>query len=148
MSNSRNLVGTQRRAKVVVAKLGLDTHWRGAIIVAYMLRRAGMDVVYLGNAMPQQIIDAAVEEGADLVGVSSLGGAHLSLGLELIRLARASNLVSSAVFVMGGVIPPEDERVLRENGYDALFGPGTSEEAIVRTINEKLAEKKGQSSPS
>ena len=131
----------QRKPKVVVAKLGLDTHWRGAIVVAYMLRRAGMDVVYLGNAMPEQIISAAVEEGADMVGVSSLGGAHLSLGRDLMALARAHDLTGSTVFIMGGVIPPSDEKALMEDGYDALFGPGTTEEAIVQTIRRKLAEK-------
>ncbi len=130
-----------RRVKVLIAKLGLDTHWRGAIVVAYMLRNAGMDVIYLGNAMPDDIIEAAIDEDPDVIGVSSLGGAHISLGKEVIELAKRMGIYESKVFVIGGVIPPEDEKKLIELGYDAVFGPGATEKEILTVINQKLREK-------
>jgi methylmalonyl-CoA mutase C-terminal domain/subunit len=137
MTSGKNV----RRVKVLIAKLGLDTHWRGAIVVAYMLRNAGMDVIYLGNAMPDDIIDAAIDEDPDVIGVSSLGGAHISLGKEVIELAKRMGIYESKVFVIGGVIPPEDEKKLIELGYDAVFGPGATEKEILTVINQKLREK-------
>jgi len=137
MTSSKNV----RRVKVLIAKLGLDTHWRGAIVVAYMLRNAGMDVIYLGNAMPDDIIEAAIDEDPDVIGVSSLGGAHISLGKEVIELAKRMGIYESKVFVIGGVIPPEDEKKLIELGYDAVFGPGATEKEILTVINQKLREK-------
>jgi methylmalonyl-CoA mutase C-terminal domain/subunit len=130
-----------RRVKVLIAKLGLDTHWRGAIVVAYMLRNAGMDVIYLSNAMPDDIIEAAIDEDPDVIGVSSLGGAHISLGKEVIELAKRMGIYESKVFVIGGVIPPEDEKKLIELGYDAVFGPGATEKEMLTVINQKLREK-------
>jgi methylmalonyl-CoA mutase C-terminal domain/subunit len=137
MTSGKNV----RRVKVLIAKLGLDTHWRGAIVVAYMLRNAGMDVIYLGNAMPDDIIEAAIDEDPDVIGVSSLGGAHISLGKEVIELAKRMGIYESKVFVIGGVIPPEDEKKLIELGYDAVFGPGATEKEILTVINQKLREK-------
>ena len=75
----------KRRIKVLLAKLGLDVHNRGVITVAKQLRNGGMEVVYIGNALPKEIIRSALEEDADVVGVSSLGGAHLSLGMPLLN---------------------------------------------------------------
>jgi methylmalonyl-CoA mutase C-terminal domain/subunit len=137
MTSGKNV----RRVKVLIAKLGLDTHWRGAIVVAYMLRNAGMDVIYLGNAMPDDIIEAAIDEDPDVIGVSSLGGAHISLGKEVIELAKRMGIYEGKVFVIGGVIPPEDEKKLIELGYDAVFGPGATEKEILTVINQKLREK-------
>jgi methylmalonyl-CoA mutase C-terminal domain/subunit len=137
MTSGKNV----RRVKVLIAKLGLDTHWRGAIVVAYMLRNAGMDVIYLSNAMPDDIIEAAIDEDPDVIGVSSLGGAHISLGKEVIELAKRMGIYESKVFVIGGVIPPEDEKKLIELGYDAVFGPGATEKEILTVINQKLREK-------
>ncbi len=137
MTSGKNV----RRVKVLIAKLGLDTHWRGAIVVAYMLRNAGMDVIYLGNAMPDDIIEAAIDEDPDVIGVSSLGGAHISLGKEVIELAKRMGIYESKVFVIGGVIPPEDEKKLIELGYDAVFGPGATEKEMLTVINQKLREK-------
>lgn len=130
-----------RRVKALIAKLGLDTHWRGAIVVAYMLRNAGMDVIYLGNSMPEEIVEAAIDEDPDIVGISSLGGAHITLGREVIDLAKRAGIYESRVFVIGGVIPPEDEKKLLELGYDAVFGPGATEKDILATIDRKLREK-------
>ncbi len=82
----------KRSIKVLLSKLGLDVHSRGVFIVAKQLRDAGMEVIYIGNSMPEQIVKAAVQEDADVIGVSSLGGAHLQLGRELISEAEKEGL--------------------------------------------------------
>lgn len=130
-----------RRVKVLIAKLGLDPHWRGALVVAYMLRNAGMDVIYIGNAMPDEIVKTIIDEDPDVVGISSLGGAHISLGREVIEEAKRKGVYEGRVFIMGGVIPPRDEKKLIELGYDAVFGPGATEKEILAVINQKLKEK-------
>ncbi|MEW6335452.1 MAG: cobalamin B12-binding domain-containing protein [Thermodesulfobacteriota bacterium] len=130
-----------RKIKVLLAKLGLDVHNRGIIIVAKALGDAGMEIVYIGNSLPGQIIRTAIEEDVDVVGVSSLGGAHLTLGEPLIDVARQERLTGSTVFVIGGVFPPDDTRRLEAIGYDAVFTPGATRSQIVRTIEDKVAEK-------
>jgi len=132
-----------RRIKALIAKLGLDTHWRGAVIVAYMLKKAGMDVIYLGNAMPQDIISTAVDEDVDIVGLSSLGGAHISLGRDVIELAKKYGILENTVFVIGGVIPPGDVEVLLKIGYDAVFLPGARESEILSKLIELVKKKRG-----
>ena len=124
------------RLKVLLAKLGLDVHNRGIITVAKALSNAGMEVVYLGNAMPREIVAAAVEEGADVVGVSSLSGAHLSLGERLIHQAKQNDLLPRTVFLIGGVFPPDDTIALKNIGFDAVFLPGATAEQIVSTVTD------------
>jgi methylmalonyl-CoA mutase C-terminal domain/subunit len=131
----------RRRVKVLIAKLGLDPHWRGAIVVAHMLRNAGMDVIYLGNAMPDEIVKTIIDEDPDVVGISSLGGAHISLGREVIEEAKRKGVYEGRVFIIGGIIPPGDEEKLIASGYDAVFGPGATEKEILAVINQKLKEK-------
>ncbi len=128
------------RVKALVCKLGLDTHWRGSIIVAHILRNAGMDVVYIGNSTPKEIIDTVIDEDVDLVGVSSLGGAHLTLGTEIIDLAKRYGLLDTKLFLIGGVIPPDDEKKLLEIGFKAVFGPGATEKEIIEKIRSLLPE--------
>lgn len=130
----------RRRIKVLLAKLGLDVHNRGVLTVAKGLSSAGMEVVYIGNALPPEILDVAIQEGADVVGVSCLSGAHLTLGSSLMDLAREKGLVGDVVFLIGGVFPPQDVGRLRDLGFDAVFLPGTTVEEIVGTI-ESLVEK-------
>src|SRR4030067_2452270 len=89
--------------KVLLSKLGLDVHNRGLITVGKELRDAGMEVVYIGNSLPKEIIRTAIQEGVDVIGVSSLGGAHLTLGSELIEEAKKERLGESMAFVTGGV---------------------------------------------
>lgn len=136
-----SLEGKAEKVKALIAKLGIDVHWRGAIVVAYMLRDAGMEVIYLGNAMPDDIVKAIIDEDPDVVGISSLGGAHLSLGREVIELAKKKGVYENRVFVMGGIIPSQDKEKLIELGYDAIFGPGATKEEILAVINQKLKEK-------
>lgn len=132
-----------RKIKVLLSKLGLDVHNRGIITVAKQLSRAGMEVVYLGNALPGEILRVAVQEAADVVGVSSLGGAHLTLGTKIMEEAEKIGIKGSVVFLMGGVFPPSDGQRLREAGFDAVFVPGATSEEIVSGI-ERLVREKGR----
>ncbi len=125
--------------KVLLSKLGLDVHNRGIITVAKGLSNAGMEVVYIGNALPQEIINAAIQEGADVVGVSSLGGAHMTLGTPLIEEAKKKGLKNKTAFLMGGVFSPEDSLRLKEIGFDGVFVPGSAIEEIVSFIRGVLS---------
>ncbi len=131
-----------RGIKVLIAKLGLDTHWRGAITVAYILKNAGMDVLYVGNMMPDEIVEVIVDEDPHVVGLSSLGGAHITLGEEVVKLAKKRGVYDGRVYVIGGVIPPDDEKRLLEAGFDHVFGPSSTGQEIVEVIAGKLREKR------
>jgi len=126
----------QRRIKVIIATLGLETHWRGAITVAGMLRNQGFEVIYLGNAYPEEIITAAVQEDVDVVGISTLSGAHLTLGGKLLKIAEGKNIKGRMLFLIGGVFPPSDVPKLKALGFDAVFGPGTKGEEITDFIGK------------
>ena len=127
-----------RPIKVVMAKLGLDIHWRGVYLVSQFLREAGMDVVYLGNKFPEQIVEAAMQEDADVVGLSSLSGNHLTLGLKTVRLLRENNMENVKIF-MGGVIPPKHIPQLLEGGVYRVYGPDTPMQTIIDGIREAVA---------
>jgi len=131
----------KRSIKVLLSKLGLDVHSRGVFIVAKQLRDAGMEVIYIGNSMPEQIVKAAVQEDADVIGVSSLGGAHLQLGRELISEAEKEGIKDSKAYIIGGAIPPEDAIKLKDMGFDAIFASGATKEEIISSINN-IVEKK------
>ena len=131
-----------RKIKVLLSKLGLDVHNRGIIIVAKELRNAGMEVVYIGNSLPKEIISTAIQEDADVVGVSSLGGAHITLGLPLIEEAKREGLKDKVVFLMGGVFPPADTVKLKEIGFDGVFTPGATRDEIVSSIRRLVSNKR------
>ncbi|MCX6383686.1 MAG: cobalamin B12-binding domain-containing protein [Actinobacteria bacterium] len=125
---------TKKNIKVLLSKLGLDVHSRGVFIVAKILRDAGMEVIYIGNSMPDQIIKAAVQEDADIIGVSSLGGAHLTLGADLMREAEKEGIKESKSYVIGGAISPDDIGKLKEIGFDSVFTSGATREEIINVI--------------
>ena len=83
--------------KVLLAKLGLDVHNRGAILVSSILREAGVEVIYVGNAMPEEIVQMSIQENVDMIGISSLAGSHLNLGKDLISMVRSYNLPNTSV---------------------------------------------------
>ena len=115
----------ERKIRVVMAKLGLDIHWRGVYLVSQFLREAGMDVIYLGNKFPEEIVEAAIEEDADYIGLSSLGGAHMTLGPKVVHLARERGLDQTKV-IMGGVMAPNDAKKLEaDHGVYKVFLPDT-----------------------
>jgi methylmalonyl-CoA mutase C-terminal domain/subunit len=133
-----------RKVKVLLAKLGLDVHNRGVITVAMELRDNGMEVIYLGNSLPDEIMATAVQEQVDVIGVSSLGGAHLSLGSLLLRKAEQKDLKDEFVFLIGGVFSPEDAEELLSLGFDHVFPPGSTQDAIVSGLHDALAAKQGK----
>jgi methylmalonyl-CoA mutase, C-terminal domain len=124
-------MGVPHRIKIVVAKPGLDGHDRGAKVVARALRDAGMEVVYTGlHQTPEQIVQTAIQEDADVVGLSVLSGAHMTLFRRVIDLLRERDAADIMVFG-GGIIPEADIPELREMGVAEIFTPGTPTQAIV-----------------
>lgn len=126
----------ERRIRVLVAKPGLDGHDRGAKVVARALRDAGFEVIYTGlRQTPQQIVDAAIQEDVQLVGLSCLSGAHNTLFPRIKQLLVDEGAEDVVVFG-GGIIPDDDVPGLKEKGIEQCFGPGTDTREIVKWINE------------
>lgn len=124
-----------KKTRVLVAKPGLDGHDRGAKIVARSLRDAGFEVIYTGiRQTPQMIAEAALQEDVDVVGMSILSGAHMTLCPKVVDLLRAQGQDDVTVLV-GGIIPDEDIQPLKSAGIHAVFGPGTSTQDIIDFIN-------------
>jgi methylmalonyl-CoA mutase C-terminal domain/subunit len=122
---------TAGRLRVVVAKVGLDGHDRGAKIIARALRDAGMEVIYTGlHQTPEQIVAAALQEDADAVGISILSGAHMTLVPRIVKLLRERH-AEDVVVLVGGTIPARDIPALEELGVTGVFTPGAKVEDIV-----------------
>jgi methylmalonyl-CoA mutase C-terminal domain/subunit len=120
--------------RVLVAKIGLDGHDRGIKVVARLLRDAGMEVVYTGLFQtPETVTSAAIQEDVDVVGLSMLSGAHLTLAPLVVEALRAKG--SDIPVVVGGIVPSNDLEDLRAAGIAAVFGPGASAQEMVATIN-------------
>ena len=133
---------SEQRIRVIIAKVGLDGHDRGVKIVARTLRDAGMDVIYTGlHRTPDQVVDAAVQEDADVIGVSILSGAHMTVFPRIIEELRKRGADDIAV-VGGGVIPDDDLPKLREIGVKEIMLQDTPPEAIVAMIR-KVVEERG-----
>jgi methylmalonyl-CoA mutase C-terminal domain/subunit len=114
-------------------KPGLDGHDRGAKVVARALRDAGFEVIYTGlHQTPQMVVEAAVQEDVDIVGLSILSGAHIGLVTAVLELFKKRG-VKTPVFV-GGIIPPDDAKLLKSAGVNAVFGPGTAMADIVKEV--------------
>jgi len=130
-----------RKIRVLIAKPGLDGHDRGIKAVARGLRDAGMEVIYLGLRLtPEQIAEAAIQEDVDVVGLSCLSGAHLSLFPKTVSLVREKG-GRDILFIGGGIIPKKDIPKLREAGIAQIFSPGTPLAEIVKFIEENLSER-------
>ncbi|MBK8046558.1 MAG: cobalamin B12-binding domain-containing protein [Anaerolineales bacterium] len=126
---------SERKIRVLVAKPGLDGHDRGAKVVARSLRDAGFEVIYTGiRQTPQMIAEAALQEDVDVVGLSILSGAHMTLCPKVVELLRAQGQDNVLVLV-GGIIPDEDVEKLKTSGVKGVFGPGTSTQDISDFIN-------------
>jgi methylmalonyl-CoA mutase C-terminal domain/subunit len=125
-----------RKIRVLVGKPGLDGHDRGAKVVAAALRDAGMEVIYTGlHQSPEQIVEAALQEDVDVVALSILSGAHMTLFPEVLALMKRRGL-ADRLLTGGGIIPPEDMETLARKGVGRLFGPGTSTQDIAAYIRE------------
>jgi len=131
----------QGKVRVLIAKPGLDGHDRGAKVVARALRDAGMEVIYTGiRQTPEMIVEAAVQEDVDVVGLSILSGAHLEL-LPLVTEGLKKKGRSDALVIAGGIIPEDDVTALQQAGVKAVFGPGTPTKDIVTFVQNEIARK-------
>jgi methylmalonyl-CoA mutase C-terminal domain/subunit len=127
------------KIRVVVAKPGLDGHDRGAKIIARALRDAGMEVIYTGlHQTPEQIVETAIQEDADAVGISILSGAHMTLVPRILELLREQG-ADDVLVLVGGTIPAEDAAALKEQGVAEVFGPGAPTGAIVEFLQGALS---------
>ena len=133
------MVEATRRIRVLVAKPGLDGHDRGAKIIARALRDAGMEVIYTGlHQTPEQIVETAIQEDADAVGISILSGAHMTLVPRILEGLKA-NGAEDVLVVLGGTIPTEDAVELKEQGVAEVFTPGAPTSQIVDFLKAKVA---------
>ena len=131
---------SSRKIRVLVAKPGLDGHDRGAKIVARALRDAGMEVIYTGlRQTPEMIVEAALQEDVDVVGLSVLSGAHMTLVPKVTALLNERG-ADDVLVLVGGIIPDQDAPSLRAAGVSGIFGPGTSTVDIVNFIRENVGQ--------
>jgi methylmalonyl-CoA mutase C-terminal domain/subunit len=127
------------QARVLIAKPGLDGHDRGAKVVVRALRDAGMEVIYTGlHQTPEQIVETLIDEGAHVVGLSILSGAHMTLVPRILDLIRDQSL-DDVIVMVGGTIPTEDIPELRRLGVSRVFTPGSSTETIIEFIRGAVA---------
>ena len=127
-----------KKIRVLVAKPGLDGHDRGAKVVARALRDAGMEVIYTGlHQTPEQIVETAIQEDVDHIGLSLLSGAHMTLIPRVIELLKSNNVEDISISA-GGIIPDEDVPELQAMGVKGVFGPGTSTMDIVEFIKKNI----------
>jgi len=130
---------SRKKIRVLVAKPGLDGHDRGAKVVARALRDAGMEVIYTGiRQTPGMIVEAALQEDVDVIGLSCLSGAHMELFNEVMKGLGVKGM-NNVVVVAGGIIPEEDIPALKKMGIKAVFGPGTQTADIVKSIKKLVA---------
>lgn len=132
---------SKRRIRVLIAKPGLDGHDRGAKVIVRALRDAGMEVIYTGiRQTPEQIVEAAIQEDVDVIGLSILSGAHMTLFSRVMELLEKRS-VTDILVIGGGTIPDEDIPLLKAKGIAEVFGPGTRMDAIAKYINENVRKK-------
>jgi methylmalonyl-CoA mutase C-terminal domain/subunit len=129
------------KVKVLMAQFPLETHNRGLITVTGMLRDAGMEVIMMGNALPDNVITAAMQESADVVGISTYCGGELALGKDLMEAAKKKGIEKKTVFLIGGIFPPKDIPELEKIGFSGAFLSATKAE-IVDCINAAVAKRK------
>ncbi len=130
-----------RKIRVLIAKPGLDSHDRGAKVVARALRDAGMEVIYTGlRQTPEQIVEAALQEDVDVIGLSILSGAHKALFPRIMDLIRKQKLTDVMVFA-GGIIPEEDFSEMKKLGVKEIFGPGTTTETIIQYVLKNVQDR-------
>ena len=128
----------RRKIRVLIAKPGLDSHDRGAKIIARALRDAGMEVIYTGlKQTPEQIVETALQEDVDVIGLSILSGAHKTLFPMIMELLKQKGLTDVLV-VAGGIIPEEDVPEMKKLGIKEIFGPGTRTDKIVQFVFENV----------
>jgi methylmalonyl-CoA mutase C-terminal domain/subunit len=130
-----------KRIRILVTKLGLDGHDRGALVICRALRDAGMEVIYSGLfCTPEQVVKIAIEEDVDVIAMSLLNGAHLTLFPKVAHLLKEKG-IDDILLVGGGVIPADDKKLLEKEGITGNFGPGTSLDDIINHIKKNVKKK-------
>lgn len=131
----------ERKIRILLAKPGLDGHDRGVKVIARALRDAGMEVIYTGlRQTPEQIVNAALQEDVDIIGLSILSGAHMTIFPRVLDLLREKGM-DDVILFGGGIIPEDDKPKLKELGVGEVFLPGTSTEEIIKYIRENVKER-------
>ncbi len=131
----------ERKIRVLVGKLGLDGHDRGAKIIASALRDAGFEVIYSGlHQTPEMIVEAALQEDVEVIGISMLSGAHMTLFPRVLELMKKNDM-SDVLLLAGGTIPPDDAAELERQGIARVFGPGTDTRDIIALIRDWAAKR-------
>ena len=132
----------ERTIRCLVAKVGLDGHDRGAHVIARALRDAGFEVIYSGlHRSPDEVVQAAVQEDVDVVGISILSGAHKTLVPKILDGLRAYDAFDDRLVLVGGIVPDDDQAELRGQGVDEVFGPGASMQEMIRYIRKQAPER-------
>lgn len=127
-----------KKIRVLIAKPGLDGHDRGAKIVARALRNAGMEVIYTGlHQTAEMIVETAIQEDVNVIGLSLLSGAHMTLFTDVTKLLKKKN-IEDIIVLGGGIIPEQDKPKLKKEGIIGIFGPGTHTEDIIEFINKNV----------
>jgi methylmalonyl-CoA mutase C-terminal domain/subunit len=127
---------TNRPLRILIAKVGLDGHDRGAKVIATSLRDAGMEVIYTGlRQTPEMVVNAALQEDVDAIGISILSGAHMTVFSKVIKLMKEKNM-NDVLLTGGGIIPEKDREALKAMGVGTLFPPGTPSNTIANYIRE------------
>ncbi len=142
--NQQESGSPSKKIRILVSKLGLDGHDRGALIICRALRDAGMEVIYSGLfCTPEQVVKTAIEEDVDVVAMSLLNGAHLTIFPKVSRLFKEKN-IEDILLVGGGVIPESDKKSLEDEGITGNFGPGTPLQVIIDHIQNNIKRKQSQ----
>ena len=135
------MVQKTKTIKVLMAQFPLETHSRGMITVSGMLKDAGMEVILIGNELPERIVETAIQEDVDVIGISTYCGGELALGGDLMKAAEERGIKDRTVFLMGGIFPPRNMPKLKEIGFSGAFLAATKED-IVSCIESAMAAKR------
>lgn len=131
---------SDRKIRVLMSKPGIDGHWRGGIVVSRAIRDAGMELIFGGFQNVQQIVEAAIQEDVDIIGLSILSGAHMTIFPKVLNLLKKKG-AKDIIVTGGGIIPEEDMKKLEKKGVKKMFGPGTPTTEIVDWINKNIKAK-------
>jgi len=126
------------KTKVLLAKPGADTHWRGTIVLAGGLREAGFEVIYIGNQSPESIVEAALQEDVDIIGLSTHSDSHMVLVPKMMQLMKDKDIEDIPV-IIGGLVQEWNTPTLLESGVDHVFKPGATVDSVVGYVKERVA---------
>jgi methylmalonyl-CoA mutase C-terminal domain/subunit len=129
---------TEKKIRVLMSKPGIDGHWRGGIVVSRALRDAGMELIFGGFQNVEQIVDAAIQEDVDVIGLSIHSGAHFAYTQQVIDLLKKKGVLDNVLILVGGVIPAKDFAELKAMGVANVYGPGSMTADIVNFIKQNV----------